>query len=106
MSGGSQPISSSRPDDDQQVGLLQLQDEAGLRLDEVRVLVALAIDSTLTRSPPTSRASAARSSVVVTTLILERRLRRAPPAAAQQRERHAATWISNQWTIIECCSSP
>ena len=28
-------------DDDQQVGLLQLQDEARLRLDEVRILVAL-----------------------------------------------------------------
>ena len=39
-SGGSQPISSSRPTDDQQVGRVQLEDEAGLGLDEMRILVA------------------------------------------------------------------
>ena len=41
MSGGSQPISSSRPTTIEQVGRVQLQDEARLGLDEVRVLVAV-----------------------------------------------------------------
>ena len=40
MSGGSQPISSSRPTTIEQVGALELQDEARLRFDEVRILIS------------------------------------------------------------------
>ena len=39
VSGGSQPISSSRPTSDQQRRAVQLQNEARLRLDEMRVLI-------------------------------------------------------------------
>ena len=42
MSGGSQPISSSRPTTTSRSARVQLEDEARLRLDEMRILVALA----------------------------------------------------------------
>ena len=69
MSGGSQPISSSRPTVTQEIGALQAQDEAGLGFDEMRVRnTPRAIDSTSARSPAISRAMVPRSSVVATTL--------------------------------------
>ena len=70
ISGGSQPISSCEADDDQQVGLAQLEQEAGLGFDEVRVLVALGDGFDVDLSPPTSCARAARSVVAVMTLSL------------------------------------
>ena len=41
MSGGSHPISSSRPTTISRSARLSLQDEARLRLDEMRILIAL-----------------------------------------------------------------
>ena len=84
-------------DDDQDVRLLQLEDEARLRLDEVRILVALAIASTVIRSPPTSRAIDARSSVVVTTLSLP-----CAPAGALQsaaRRSHMKRFIASSYLL-------
>ena len=41
MSGGSQPSLQLAADHDEEVGIVQFEDEARLRLDEMRILVAL-----------------------------------------------------------------
>ena len=83
------PALEIEPDEREHVGLPQLQHEARLRLDEVRVLVALAMCIAVTRLPPTACAMSCRSVVLVTmrSFCAEQRRRSEPPAAAPRMTR-------------------
>src|SRR4051812_41886952 len=72
MSGGSHPISSSRPTATSSCASCSLTMKLGFASTKWGSWYPRASASTLTLSPPTSRVSAARSSVVVTTFTAAR----------------------------------